>query len=256
MIEPREITEKFRLEKVIKSSRSGIVFRALDPERGATVTIKLIAPTASSDHAACQARFLTAMDALATEAPACFPQLLDHGFTPDASAFMVMSQVEGPRLDELHDISASRLLTLLANALDGLGSFATRGIPHGNLSPDNVFVTTTPLGERLCLVGFGTAAFREHSALGTAHALGSEASEYAAPERYDPSLGVSEPDWRGDIYSIALIVLHMLRSTFGPTDADAPAVELARTPQLDVKDPRALRALLEQCLRRAPAERT
>jgi serine/threonine protein kinase len=255
MIEPREITEQYNIQKVLKSSRSGIVFRALDPSSGLIVTIKLITPNLTVPQEVCRARFVKAMEALKECQPSTFPKLLDFGFTPDACAFMVMSHVDGTSMDDLGGLPAFRLIPLLLCAVDGLQQLAARDVWHGNLTTGNVLAVAGPEGEVACLFGFGTDAYQDLRSSGSALALGDEASEFAAPERYDPSLGVTEPDWRADVYSLAMIACRVLRADVGPADAPAPKIELPRSALANLLDAKALRAALEQCLRRSPTER-
>ena len=136
---PREITESFRLERVLKSSRSAIVFQAIDPATGKVVAIKLIPPGAPIELQVCQARFLAAMGALGSLAQTGFPLLLDHGFTPDGSAFMVMEFITGARLDTLAGSHPARILSLLVQAVESLQNLAEKSIAHGNLAPDNLY---------------------------------------------------------------------------------------------------------------------
>jgi serine/threonine protein kinase len=115
---PREITENFRLERVLKSSKSAIIFQAVDPATGNVVAIKLIPPSALADPKVCQSRFLAAMAALASLRPPAFPDLHDHGFTPDGSAFMVMELVNGTRLEASPSSSPTRVLRLVLDAIE------------------------------------------------------------------------------------------------------------------------------------------
>ena len=73
MTKPREITESFRLDRVLKSSRSGIVFRATELGNGRAAAIKLIAPSCPADLHICQEQFLEAMETWQDLKPAAFP---------------------------------------------------------------------------------------------------------------------------------------------------------------------------------------
>src|SRR5689334_4486018 len=89
----REITERYRLEKIVKSTRSGSVLRATDVLGGGTVVVKLVA--LGADPAADGERFSRFAGALAALEHPSLPVLRDFGLTTDGSAFLVMEHLEG-----------------------------------------------------------------------------------------------------------------------------------------------------------------
>jgi serine/threonine protein kinase len=248
--EPREVTESFRIERVLKSSRSGIVFRALDPATGEPAAIKLIPPPAVAVLAGCQARFVALAELLTLLQPRGVPPLHDFGFTPDGSAFLVMELVDGVRLDRIEDLSPARVVGIALDIADTLATLADKGIYHGNISPDNVLVGP---GDRAFVAGLGTAALRPPGAIAGV-VLEGDSAEFAPPERFDPEVG-GAADWRGDLYSLALSVCALLKAEITPADAPCPTVRLPSDVTKGLHDPNALRVVLEQSLRRAPAER-
>ncbi|MCU0293319.1 MAG: hypothetical protein MUF10_15225, partial [Thermoanaerobaculaceae bacterium] len=212
MTKPREITESFRLDRVLKSSRSGIVFRATELGSGRGAAIKLIAPSCPADLHICQEQFLEAMEAWQDLKPAAFPELFDFGFTPDGSAFMVMEYAEGLALESLAGQDPRRLLRLLGAAASGLASLAERGVFHGNLTPQNLLARPIESGETALVLGFGTAAFRVFMGELTGAVLASDALEYAAPELVDPHAGLPRANARSDMYSLAQVACRVLQA--------------------------------------------
>jgi serine/threonine protein kinase len=254
MSQPREITETFRLERVLKSSKSAIVFQAVDPRTGNVVAIKLIPPGAPADMKVCQTRFLAAMDALAALHPPGFPTLFDHGFTPDGSAFLVMEFIAGACIDVSTGSSPTRVIRLVLEVTESLEKLAERGIAHGNLSPDNLFAFRRGDGEGVKILGFGTAAFQAGALARTGLTL-VDGAQFAAPERLEPATAAQLPDWRGDLYSLALTTCELLGAEAAPLDAPTPSVTLPPQVHQRLVDPVVLRAILEQSLRRDPAAR-
>jgi serine/threonine protein kinase len=253
MDEPREITESFRLDRVLKSSRSAIVFQATDPGTGKVVAIKLIPPAGADQLPHAQARFLTAMEAVAVLCPPGFPSLLDCGFTPDGSAFMVMEFVEGSRLDALAAPSAERILHLVRGVAASLEKLADKNVAHGNLRPDNLLAVRAGEREGVAILGFGTAAFHGPT---LAEGGGPEAApSFVAPERLDPATATADVDWRSDLYALALTTCSLLGAQVGEPDATAPTVTLPPEVRQNLQDPVVLRAILEQALRRDPEAR-
>lgn len=252
--EPREITESFRLERVLKSSRSAIVFRAAGPGTGAPVAIKLIPPSSPTSLESCRERFLAAMGVLESARPENFPALLDYGFCPDGSAFMVMELVDGERLDSLTGVQPERALRLVLGALEGIEVLARNGISHGNLAPENLLAAGEGGTERVMILGFGTAAFHGGIAGIGGSALTEGPAQFAAPEQLD-SVTALTADWRSDLYALAASACALLGAEAFPADAPAPSVSLPATVRERLADPTALQVIVEQSLRREPAER-
>jgi hypothetical protein len=255
MSEPREITESFRLERVLKSSRSAIVFQAVDPGSGSPVAIKLIPAGSNVDPKECQARFLAAMQGVAAHRLGCFPRLLDFGFTPDGSAFMVMEFVAGTRLDTLTGPPPLNVLRLLADATHDLAVLASKGVSHGNLAPENLLITRRGGEEKVWILGFGTAAFQIGALAGAGLALEGP-PQFAAPERLEPLTASVRPDARSDVYSLALTACALLNAEVAPADAPAPSVLLPGPVTQRSQDPVLLRSTLEKAVRRDAAERS
>lgn len=232
MTKAREITESFRLDRVLKSSRSGIVFRATELGTGRAAAIKLIAPSCPAELHICQEQFLEAMEAWHDLKPAAFPELYDFGFTPDGSAFMVMEYAEGPAVESLAGQDPRRLLSLLSAAAGGLASLAERGVSHGNLTPQNLMARPRDTGETALVLGFGTAAFRVFMGELTGAVLASDALEYAAPELVDPHAGLPRANVRSDMYSLAQVACRVLQARVATTPdghvrLDLPAATVA-----------------------------
>ena len=133
--EPREITESFRIERVLKSSRSGIVFRAHDPATGESVAIKLFPAPPADAAAPSQARFVALAKLLTLLQPPGFPPLRDFGFTPDGGAFLVMDLVEGSRLDRVADLTPVRAVAIALRVVESLATLAGKGLYQRQRSP-------------------------------------------------------------------------------------------------------------------------
>lgn len=252
MTQPREITESYRLERVLKSSRSGIVFRASELATERSAAIKLIAPSCPADLHICQEQFLEAMDVWRALSPDALPSLLDYGFTPDGSAFVVMEFVEGTPLEPMAGAPARHILDLLEGPIEGLAGLAQRGVHHGNLTPQNILVRRGADGERAYVMGFGTAAFRVFMGELTGAVLASDALEYAAPELIDPHVGLARANARSDIYSMAQVICHALQARVETSAEGTVAVHLPPTVTETLPEADVLRYLLVRSLTPSP----
>jgi hypothetical protein len=242
MTQFRELTDRYTLEKILRSTRGGTVLRAIDNRTGQAVAVKLI--TVASPPLLMQKapELETLGAALESLREPSLPAVTDFGFTTDGSAFLVLELLEGKTLAAVAG-PPQRLLGLLAQVLDGLEALARRGIAHHNLSPDNILVVGTPPAERVKVLGLGGALFR---GAGPAPA---ETARFRAPE-----LAEGLPaDWRADLASFALITCQVLGITVAP--GEPPSVQMPFALSLELESSEALGRILERCLRRNPAER-
>ena len=239
----RELTERYRLDKILKSARAGTVFRAIDSRSGQEVAIKLITvatPAVLAQKAPELEKLGAALEGLRHPS---LPLVTDSGLDTEGSAFLVMELLEGHTLDTLAG-PPQRLLSLLFQALDGLEALARRGVAHHNLSPDNIFVVSGPQGEHAKILGLGSSLFRQP---GPAPA---ETGRFRAPEVATPG---ESADWRADIYSFALVACHVLGATVQPSEP--PEVQMPFALSLELERIDAFAQILERCLRRSPGER-
>jgi hypothetical protein len=225
MTQFRELTDRYALEKILRSTRGGTILRAADTRSGQAVAVKLIT-AASPPLLVRKAPELEKLGAaLESLREPSLPAVTDFGFTTDGSAFLVLELLEGKTLDTLAG-PPRRLLGLLAQALDGLEALARRGIAHQNLSADNLLVVGAPPEERVKVLGLGSALFR--------------ATEPA-------------PDGRDDLAAFARICCQALGIAVAP--GESPSVQMPFALTLELANSDALRQILERCLRSAPAER-
>lgn len=244
----RELTDRYQLQKILKSTRFGTILRATDNRTGATVAVKLITVPVQpgvQPGAALMAgapAFQKLAVTLAGLQHPNLPVVLDFGFTPDGSAFLVQELLEGRTLDTLAGSPPAQMLSLTGQALDGLEALASRGLVHHNLSADNVLVL--PNGQ-VKLTGLGAAIFRPRGP----EAAGPENTRYRAPELNE----AGPADWRADIYSLALVACAAIGATVG--FGDPPVVQLPLAVSFELENDEALRQALERSLRRNPGER-
>src|SRR5260370_34859189 len=94
---PRELTDDYRLEKILGSSRSGSILRASRIDTGQNVVIKLInvpAPVDPAHAPGLAARFSAYAPALAGARHPNLPVILDSGVTPDRRASLAIERLD------------------------------------------------------------------------------------------------------------------------------------------------------------------
>jgi serine/threonine-protein kinase len=277
---PRELTDDYRLERILGSSRGGSVLRAGHLASGRTVAIKLInvpAPAALSLAGAAAERFAVYAATLAELRHPNLPAVLDWGLTSDGSAFLVMELLEGIGFDAATTAggaSPDRILPLLVQALGGLEELARHGLAHLNLCPENLFLAAAagpqdpvpagppppsqpPGAQVVKLLGLGTPLFHLGQPWPDA-----EGTRFRAPELALTAAAAVALDWRADCFSLALTACNALGATVAigedtgiATRATVRTVQMPLALRFDLANDEALRQILERCLRQAPGER-
>jgi hypothetical protein len=272
MPQPREITDTYRLERILTSSHSASILRATALASGQTVAIKLInvPPAATAARAAALAdRFTGYVAALGALRHPNLPTVLDGGITPDGGAFLVMELLTGETFDH-HDLATGgtpeEILPLLGEALAALEELARHGLAHLNVAPENLLLVPAGLSDTrpaagsaggraekpaVKLLGLGTPLFHLGEAWGDA-----ESARFRAPELALPAAALTAiADWHADCYSLALTTCNALGATVAFGDASGPIVQMPLALSFELANDEALRQILEQSLRRVPAQR-
>lgn len=244
----RELTDRYQLEKILKSTRFGTVLRATDSKSGRVVVVKQITVPSPERLVAAAPEFEKMAAAVAGLGHPAFPAVLDSGFTTDGAAYLALELLEGKGLDAFTGVPPAQVLARIGQALEGLEALAAKGFAHLNLSPDNLFVAQTPAGEQVKVLGLGTGVFRPRGAA----AAGAPAAENARFQAPELAAG-GAVDARADLYSLALVTCQALGATVG--FGDSPVVQLPLAVSFELENDEALRQALERALRQNPAER-
>ncbi|HEY4565552.1 MAG TPA: protein kinase, partial [Thermoanaerobaculia bacterium] len=243
----RELTDRYQLEKILRSTRFGTVLKATDTQTGRSVAVKQITVTNPARLVAEAPEFERLAAALAGLEHPALPAVSDSGLATDGAAFLALELLDGRTLDAFSDMSPGQLLAWIGQALDGLEALASKGLAHLNVSPDNLFVAATAAGEQVKLLGLGTAVFRPRGA--EAATAGGDNARFRAPE----VAAGGDADVRADLYSLALTTCNALGATVG--FGDAPVVQLPLAVSFELENDEALRQALERSLRQGPEQR-
>jgi eukaryotic-like serine/threonine-protein kinase len=171
---------------------------------------------------------------------------------------LVCELLEGQSLQRLMEgqqLPVEQALAIIAQVLDALSYAHTRGIVHRDVSPGNIFVTTSGTVK---LIDFGLAKAatdlrltREGSPVGAAH--------YMSPEQIR---GARELDARTDIYSSGVVLYALVtgREPFeGDNAFDIMKAHMEQAPALPAEAgcqiPAALSAIILRALEKKPEDR-
>jgi eukaryotic-like serine/threonine-protein kinase len=191
----------------------------------------------------------------------------------DGRPFMVMEYIEGQGLKELirdaGPLPARRAAAIARQVAAGLGAAHAIGMVHRDIKPANIVLIQKPEGEQAKVLDFGIARLNEARAdatsgltlTGTGVVIGTP--QYMSPEQALGRRG-SELDGRSDLYSLGIVLYHMLSGELPFKSDTAMGLLLAHisaTPKPllearpDLHIPPALACVVMQCLEKQPEGR-
>lgn len=214
----------YQLLERIGTGALGEVYRARDTVHGRTVAIKRV-PAALTSDAARLGHLTRTATTLARVSHPGVAMLYECG-QYEGELFIAQEFVPGQSLVMLlagRPIHPRRAVDLAVEIADALGALHAQKITHGDLRPDNVFVT--PKGH-VKLIDAGLAGFTRGGSIRTSAAkrLGTLSADtmsivrYLAPEEAS-SVGA---DARTDLFALGLLLYEMLtgRPAFDRASAD------------------------------------
>jgi tetratricopeptide (TPR) repeat protein/tRNA A-37 threonylcarbamoyl transferase component Bud32 len=136
---------RYAIEEEIARGGMGVVFRAVDPDFGRTLAVKVLLDHRRSDEAACR-RFLDEARLCGQLQHPGIPPVHERGTLPDGRPFFAMKLVKGDTLAELLDRRANtseelpRFLSIFEQVCQTVAYAHSRGVIHRDLKPANVMV--------------------------------------------------------------------------------------------------------------------
>jgi len=204
----RTIAGRYRLVGHLGRGGAGVVFKAVDLQRGddTAVAVKLLNPMEFED-ATVKERF---HKEVALTKDFDHPNLVtvyDFGTTERGEPYVVMEYVEGGALSaRIYDLdnplTFPQILFILRDIAHGVATAHTEGIVHRDLKPDNILLTSSGTAK---VADFGLARemavghtiTRSQETVGTPY--------YMSPEQFR----FHRVDERSDIYSLGIIAFEM-----------------------------------------------
>jgi hypothetical protein len=200
--------ERYELVELLGSGGIGTVFKALQPESGRFIALKVMHPEFSRDDEFRQ-RFLREARALSQLSHPAIVTVYHIGISEEGLAYMAMELVAGVSLRRLLDtegrLPALRAASIAIQICDALAYVHRHEIIHRDIKPDNLILVDKPEPDTVKLIDFGLARMSaEQKLTQTGFLVGSV--NYMSPEQ---CRGMSV-DARSDIYSVALCFFEML----------------------------------------------
>jgi serine/threonine-protein kinase len=265
MLVPGTRVGNYEILEPIGAGGTGEVYRARDARLGRDVAIKVLAEGSRLDTQGLR-RFEREARVLASLNHPNIATL--HAIEPFGhTQALVLELVEGDTLSERIALGALPLMAALAVARQiaaALGAAHEQGVVHRDLKPSNVKLR--PDGT-LKLLDFGLAKVGEGLPAGEAGGatltmVGEPGLVMGTPAYMSPEQARGLPvDKRADIWAFGCVLFEMLAGVppfAGERTSDVLAKIIEREPDfglLPAATPRAVRNLLQRCLRKDPRER-
>jgi serine/threonine protein kinase len=255
-----------RLERLLGQGGMGAVYLAQQTRPRRTVAVKVLLPAllpeTGGGSAAFLARFRREAEALAALDHVNIIPIYEYG-EQEQMAYLVMPYVTGGTLRDLlaqrSTLPLSEALPIIEQAAAALDYAHAHSIIHRDLKPGNMLFHAD---ERLLLTDFGIAKMGnetpspDHTSL---HPLTTTGTIIGTPEYLSPEQATASPvDRRSDVYSLGIVVFHMLAGHVPFTGPTAVAIALKHAmeepPSLTRWNP-ALPVHVEQAVRKAIAKK-
>ncbi len=212
----------YQLERRLGPGRLGEVWQASHRTLARPAAIKLVGADLLRQAAGSPeqlertlARFQQEAKLAARLTSAHTVQVFDYGRTDDGQIFYVMELLRGLPLHKVVERFGpqppERVVAWLLDACDSLAEAHSFGLVHGDVKPENLFLTREGLHQEVVKVlDFGLAVVRDSLAQAPAASRGefrAAAPEYMAPEL---DAGSTEVDGRADLYSLGGVAWFLL----------------------------------------------
>ncbi len=248
----------YSIDREIGRGGMGVVYaaRRADAEYDKLVALKIVHATGLLDDAA--RRFRNERQILATLEHPNIARLLDGGVTPEGAPFLVMEYVDGLPFDQFlrtRPLAIPARLHLFLKVCHAVHYAHQHLIIHRDLKPANVIVTAE--GEPK-LLDFGIAKLLD--ATGAGQTAETVTGAMMTPGYASPEQAAGRPvSTSSDLYSLGVLLYEMLsgRRPFAELTSGELlyAILMRDAPPLPAIVDTDLNAIVQKCLRKAPAGR-
>jgi serine/threonine protein kinase len=205
----------YRVRSLIGTGGMGWVYRAIHPQIGTEVAIKVLLPEVAASSEVIQ-RFAQEARASSAIGSPHIPKYYDFGTLSDGRAYAVMELLEGEtvgdKIARVGPLPLAEVVEIVEQAAEALRCAHVANVIHRDVKPDNIFLAKTPEGgETVKVLDFGIAKALTRNGTQPSTRLTQVGTfigtpAYCAPEQmYGGAVGPET-----DVYALAATTYEML----------------------------------------------